>query len=143
MFQADGAWMDSSIKAGPAGTADGNFQFAEIAHLFGSMAGKIEEKYKKYTQNKSMDFYFTRRQEDMPWFSLVGIIANGRTIEDFTQTQQAYFQPHEAFLIGDGAEYTPKESGYFYAYANDAWNFYSNNRGRVRLKVGISSRFID
>lgn len=24
---------------------------------------------------------------------------------------------------------------YFYAYANDAWNFYENNRGSVRLTV--------
>jgi hypothetical protein len=37
--------------------------------------------------------------------------------------------------IGTGCEYKPKRSGYLYAYANDAWSFYSNNRGSVQLTV--------
>jgi len=45
--------------------------------------------------------------------------------------------PHQTFLIGAQAEITVKdtEEGYFHAYANDAWNFYDNNRGSVTLRV--------
>ena len=44
-------------------------------------------------------------------------------------------EPHETFKIGSKRSYAPKASGYLYAYANDAWNFYTNNRGSVILKV--------
>ena len=43
--------------------------------------------------------------------------------------------PEHTFKIGDLCKYIPKKSGYFYAYANDAWNFYENNRGSVTLKI--------
>ena len=66
----------------------------------------------------------------MPWFVLVGSIANGGNPEkDGTPA------PHETFEIGKKCRYTPEKSGYFYAYANDAWNFYDNNRGSVTLKI--------
>jgi hypothetical protein len=42
---------------------------------------------------------------------------------------------HETFRIGSARTYKPIQSGYFYAYANDAWNFYENNRGGVTLAV--------
>ena len=45
---------------------------------------------------------------------------------------------HETFPIGDGTTYTPKRSGYLYAYANDAWAAYGNNRGSVRLTVEVA-----
>ena len=139
-FKADGIWMDGSIKATPQGSQDGVFKIAELAHVFGTLLGKIEDQYKKLTGNKNTDYYFTRRQESMPWFCLVGIIANGKTIENADQTQKMYFEPHEAFQIGSGTAYTPKQSGYFYAYANDAWNCYSNNRGRVNLAIQVADK---
>ncbi len=129
-LMASGEWMDSSIKCGPAGTNGGNFQLGEVAQMAGTLLGKVEEAFKKLTGSTSADFRFTKRHENMPWFSLVGAIANGGGVN-----AKAYLEPHETFLIGSGCTYTPQKSGYFYAYANDAWNCYGNNRGRVKLSI--------
>jgi hypothetical protein len=129
-FIASGEWMDSSIKCGPAGTSDGHFQFAELAQAAGSLLGQAEEWFKKLAGNKTADFRFTKRHEDMPWFSLVGAIANGGGVDE-----NGHLEPHESFLIGNRCTHTPRKSGYLYAYANDAWNAYGNNRGRVELTI--------
>ncbi len=129
-FTATGEWLDSSIKCGPGGTDDGHFQLAEVGQIAGTLLGKAEAVFKRLTGNASADFRFTRRHEDMPWFSLVGALANGGGVD-----AKGHLMPHETFLIGDGCTYTPRTSGYFYAYANDAWNCYGNNRGRVSLKI--------
>jgi hypothetical protein len=129
-FTADGEWMDASIKCGPAGTSDGHFQLAEIPQVGGTVLGLAEEAWKKVTGNRAADFKFTRRHEDMPWFCLVGAIANGGGVD-----AKQHLAPHESFRIGNGCKYTPQKSGYFYSYANDAWNCYGNNRGRVNLRI--------
>jgi len=129
-FSASGEWMDSSIKCGPGGTSDGNFQPAELAHIAGSALGQVEEWFKKLSGNQAADFRFTKRHEGMPWFGLVGAVANGGGVDS-----KGHLEPHESFLIGTGCTYTPRKSGYFFAYANDAWNCYGNNRGRVRLDI--------
>ena len=129
-FEAEGEWMDASIKCGPGGTDDGHFQLGEIPQIGGTVLGWAEEAFKKVTGNRAADFKFTRRHEDMPWFSLVGAIANGGGVDE-----KQHLAPHESFAIGKGCVYTPQKSGYFYAYANDAWNYYGNNRGRVSLTV--------
>ncbi len=126
-LKAEGQWLDSKITAGPAGTNDGKFQLGEIVHVAGSLWGLAEEAFKKMTGNPSADFRGTRRHESSPWFCLMGAIANGN--QPGTPAQ------HETFEIGNGCTYIPKESGYLYAYANDAWGFYENNRGSVQLTV--------
>jgi uncharacterized protein (DUF2235 family) len=127
---ADGEWMDSSITCGPAGTDDGKFQLGETAQLVGSAMGVAEEWFKKLTGNKSADFWLTKRHEKMPWFCLVGAVANGQGVGAKGETGL-----HETVKIGTGCPWTPKMSGYLYAYANDAWRFYDNNRGKVRLTM--------
>ena len=129
-FAAEGEWMDASIKCGPDGTTDGHFQLAEIPQVGGSVLGLAEAAWKKVTGNQAADFKFTRRHEDMPWFCLVGAIANGGGVD-----AKNHLAPHESFRIGKGCRYTPEKSGYFYAYANDAWHCYGNNRGRVNLSI--------
>jgi hypothetical protein len=129
-FAATGEWMDRSIKCTPEGEADGKFQAAEIAYLVGDVLGKAEDWFRKLTGNKEADFRFTRRQEDMPWFCLVGAIANGGGVDE-----KGRLELPETFAIGVGCTYVPQKSGYLFAYANDAWNAYGNNRGRVQLDV--------
>jgi hypothetical protein len=129
-FTATGEWKDASIACGPKGTNDGHFQFAELAQVFGSVLGDVEDVWKKVTGRTASDFRFTKRHENWPWFSLVGAIANGGGVD-----AKQHLEPHESFLVGEGCDYTPKKSGYFYAYANDAWNCYGNNKGSVRLTV--------
>jgi len=128
---AAGEWIDASVKCGPGGTEDGKFYPAEILHLLASGWGKVEEFYKRVTDNDMADFRFTRREGDMPWFSLVGVVANGKSTDDFGNAV-----PHQCFLIGEECSLEPTADGYLYAFANDAWQMYDNNRGSVRLTVG-------
>jgi T6SS, Phospholipase effector Tle1-like, catalytic domain len=134
-FKAEGQWVDGSVACGPEGTNDGHFHPAETAHLIGTAIGELETLFKKATGNREADFRFTKRHDRIdgrrvPWFCLIGAIANGGKAN-------ANGQPgdHETFVIGGGCSYKPKQSGYFYTYANDAWNFYRNNRGSVELTV--------
>jgi len=124
-FTATGEWMDGKSKCEPSG-----FQRGRLVHWVSSLLSLAEGLFKKVTGNESANFFFTRRHDDKPWLVLMGAIANGGIrIPDGTMI------PHETFVIGEGVTYVPKESGYFYAYANDAWGFYRNNRGHVRLDV--------
>lgn len=129
-LKAAGEWIDASVKCGPGGTADGNFQAGEILHVLASGWGKVEDFYKRFTENELADFRFTRREEAMPWFSLVGVVANGRAHEK-TEKPVA----HQSFLIGTGCTLAPDADGYLYAFANDAWQMYGNNRGSVQLTI--------
>lgn len=132
-FGAEGEWMDGGVRCGPDGCPDGDFQLGEVAQFAGTVLGKVETAFRQLTGNQSADFRFTRRHEDMRWFSLVGVIANGNGVD-----VKGHLQPHESFLIGAGCKYTPRRSGYLYAYANDAWNCYGNNRGSIELTVGMA-----
>ena len=75
---------------------------------------------------------FSKREEDYPWFALVGVVANGYGVDETTGDPDR----HQSFLIGRGvASFRPEKSGYLYCFANDAWQMYFNNRGGVRLVV--------
>jgi hypothetical protein len=105
---------------------------AEIAHLAGTLWGKIEGAFKWSSGNDSADFKGTKRVENSPWFCLMGAIANsGNPDEDGTPATA------EIIKIGTGCKYTPLKSGYLYCFANDAWSFYDNNRGSVLLSIRI------
>ncbi len=129
-FSSTGAWLDGTLSSGPAGMGHEQFDLRSLAHMAGNALGAVEEWFRNATGNQAADLRFTRRHEAMPWFALVGCIANGGGADG-----QGNVVPHEAFLIGTGCDYVPQRSGYFYAYANDAWNCYENNRGKVDLVV--------
>ena len=129
-LEASGEWLDSSIPCGPGGTRDGKPHLGEIAHVVGSMMGRVEESFRRLRGNESADFLITPRHDRWPWFCLVGAIANGAGA-----STAGLSHPHEVEKIGTGRPWTPKKSGYLYTYANDAWRFYFNNSGHVRLTV--------
>jgi hypothetical protein len=128
-FKARGEWLDASIHCGPVGSRDGHFQMGELAYAFGGMLGMVKRAFRQLTGNPDADLKFTRRHEDVDWFCLVGAIANGAGVVGDKA------EPHEFIVIGDGCRYRPKKPGYLYAYANDAWNCYGNNKGSVELIV--------
>lgn len=137
-LEAGGQWKDSEIVCGPEGSDnDGKFQIGEIAQMMGTAIGKLEGWFKSVTKNDRADFKVTKREEKLSWFALVGMVANGGNLDDRKVI------PHDTFLIGKGVQIggsdpsavTLKGAGYLYAFANDAWLFYGNNRGSVRLKV--------
>jgi hypothetical protein len=129
-FTASGEWLDGSVRCGPGGPIDKQFQPAELGHLVSSAWGKLETLYGKAFNNDDANFYLTKRHEQHPWLSLIGVVANGDGVD-----RKGYLIKPETFLIGTGRTYTPKRSGYFYAYANDAWNCYGNNKGHVALRI--------
>ncbi len=125
-FTAKGQWTDSNIKCGPGGTNDGIFQLGEIAHILGTTMGKLESLF-----NKNADLIGTKRIEEHPWMSLIGIIANcANPGYDGTPDK------HQHFLIGDNCELSHiTKPGYLYCFANDSWEFYWNNQGSVTFTI--------
>lgn len=129
-FAADGAWVDRTIRSGPAGTTGlRRFLPAEAGHLVGTLIGQGEKLFRRVTGNNVADFIVSRREEDLPWMSLVGVVAN-----DAITVRNGPNQ-HERIAIGAGTDHQVCRHGYLYAFANDAWGFYSNNRGSVHLTV--------
>lgn len=130
-LEATGQWLDQNIPCGPDGCADGTFQLGKAAHLVGSAVGALEGLWKKLTGNQDADIPLSRRHEAFPWFVLVGVAANCTAVP----SQDGTPAPHQTFNIGSGMTLNLSAPGYLYAYANDAWSFYSNNRGSVQLTV--------
>ncbi|HEY0947614.1 MAG TPA: DUF2235 domain-containing protein, partial [Opitutaceae bacterium] len=137
-FAATGEWLDKSIACGPDGTDDGKFHIGEVVHLAGTLLGKLEAGVRRASGNTEADFVATRRSEDFPWFALVGAIANDGPQQGKNPNPDGSPYAHQTFLIGAGPTrltLKPTEAGYLYAFANDAWHFYENNRGSVTLTV--------
>ena len=115
---------------------DGKFHLGETIHAVASVAGEVEDLFKRLTGNKSADFWGTRRIESIPWFALTGALANnGASGATMNPANDGSPHAHQYFLIGNGPVSVPVEKpGYLYAFANDAWAFYDNNHGFVTLE---------
>jgi hypothetical protein len=134
-FTAQGEWLDDDIPSGPAGT-EGLRRFnplVEKVRLMGTLLGQCQQLFRFVTQNKVADFIGARRETDLPWMALVGVVANDAI------SVEGEPNAHERIAIGADTRCRVSKSGYFYAFANDAWGFYGNNRGSVRLTVTMMS----
>jgi len=131
-FAAEGEWQDADIWSGPAGiTGLSRYNpFTEGLRLVGTALAPVEAAVRFTFRNPRANLILTRREEDLPWMSLVGVIANenGESVSDDGPKR------HQRLTLGAGAV-TVDEGGYLYAFANDAWGFYWNNRGSIRLTV--------
>ncbi|MDR6263922.1 DUF2235 domain-containing protein [Roseobacter sp. N2S] len=131
-FAAQGQWKDKNIECGPEGNA------SNFAHFSAPIAVFIEllETRERWIQRKlpTVDYPITRRHNDMPWFALVGCIANGGGANSPSQE----VHQHESFLIGTGCTHTPKQDGFLYCYPNDAWHHYRNNAGSMDLTITLT-----
>jgi hypothetical protein len=127
---ASGEWLDGATAFSPDGTEAGTFSADYIGRFVSSVLGSGEAAFLRLTGGQQPpDFWFTRREEARPWFALIGFVASEEGMTDGSPAAG------ETFLIGAGMEYTPKQSGYLYCFANDAWQTYENNRGAVALTV--------
>jgi hypothetical protein len=129
-LRASGEWLDRKIACGPGGTSDGKFQVAELAHLGGALLGKLEGMFKSITRNQQADFLASKRVEKQPWMALIGAVLPAPAADGTPDTSAI-----ELVVIKEGVDWTPARSGYFYAFVNDAWHFYGNNRGSVSLTI--------
>ncbi|MGW5151847.1 DUF2235 domain-containing protein [Rhodococcus koreensis] len=129
-FAATGQWTDLTIASGPAGTTGWRrFHPREAGRLAGTVIGQGERLFRRVTGNPRANFLLTRRDEDMPWMALIGVVANDAIALEGGQDL------HQRIPIGAGTNHRVCRSGYLYAFANDAWSFYGNNRGSVQLTV--------
>jgi len=129
-FSAEGEWVDKNHRCGPDGIDVGRFQLGDLIYRAGDLIAGIEERYRRLFDRPEADFWGTRRDEDSGWFTLTGMVANQEDADGSgTPPSGEYFE------IGSLARFKPKRSGYLYCFANDAWGFYDNNRGSVRLTI--------
>jgi hypothetical protein len=130
LFEASGQWLNGSTPAGPDGTPRISFHPSGLFQLAGSFTGWWEEYFRHWSHNQAATFFGTPRLAAARWMSLLGTVATPQF------DQHGALTSYQPFEIGVGTEHTINDpGGYFYAYANDAWGFYANNRGSVRLTV--------
>jgi hypothetical protein len=126
-FDAAGEWRSAWDTCGPAGdTSPWHFS----GDLFSRIVGTAENALRAVVRNPEAELVGTRRVPDHPWMSLIGVVANEQTNADGQVERD-----DEHVFIGAGTRQRVHRSGYLYAFANDAWGFYGNNDGAVRLTV--------
>ncbi|WP_320783279.1 DUF2235 domain-containing protein [Streptomyces sp. CRN 30] len=135
-FTAEGEWQDAHIRSGPGGTTGpARFNpFVERLRLLGTALGPLQTVWRRVTGNEEANLLGSPREDDLPWMSLVGVVANG---DGKRLAGRPGTAPHQRIAVGGGTDgpVTVTRGGYLYAFANDAWGFYGNNRGSVRLTV--------
>lgn len=134
-LSARGEWLDSKQKTGPDGFPT---RLMSLGHAASAGFGRLKRALVAQRDGRSSKAILSRRQDQWDWFALVGMVANGaREGRDAAEAERDPLPPtHQNFLIGAGpVTLTPKADGYLYCYANDAWHFYFNNRGKVWLTV--------
>ena len=134
-FHATGKWLDATIETGPEGSSS---TFKHFNPLIALLTGAFQFVANMTWGNGPKGFFpFTRRQPTMPWFALVGCIANGQGVNPVDHK----LAEHEHFEIGEGhpddrrKDHKPNADGFLYCYANEVWRMYRNNKGTVRLTI--------
>ncbi|PZS24269.1 MAG: hypothetical protein DLM61_22630 [Pseudonocardiales bacterium] len=97
--------------------------------VMGSVAGWMQERFRQISGNEAAAFFGAPRVHEAPWMALIGVAAATDVDDNGAQ------QPYQPFVIGQACQQQVPRPGYFYAFANDAWSFYDNNRGSVTLTV--------
>lgn len=150
-FSAKGEWQDGVESCDWLGTEHNNQRTTgDLIRATSSFLGKFESLIKRFSQNESTDFFGSKRVEDKPWFTLIGVISNdgGKTHQDIKYKHPKDYQrvvkndgsaiPHQYCQLSQFISSTPlqvKHPGYFYCFANDAWSFYDNNKGYIELTI--------
>jgi len=131
---AQGIWIDHGTRRDPAGASHGTekpYWPAYLWHLLIPVRRAAEGLRRALRViNPHAHVPFTRRESQAPWFSLVGIVANGgNPAPDGTSA------PHETFAIGRSHELRTEKAGYLHVFANATWNGSTSYRGSVILTV--------
>jgi hypothetical protein len=137
VFEAFGTWVDKNDACDWKGTEkDENFSMGDLVRGLGSLWGKAEAIFKN--KNKSTDFWGSKRVESEDWFSMIGAISNDGGVPDPVKNDGSPI-PHTYVCLPDYKNSSNplkvEASGYFYAFANDAWHFYANNKGSIQLEI--------
>ncbi|MBQ4831874.1 DUF2235 domain-containing protein [Pseudoalteromonas sp. MMG010] len=137
-FSAQGHWQDGKDTCDWLGSEDGKLTRGDIIRFASSIWGIAERKFRQLSQNRSADFWGTKRIEHMPWFILVGCIANDAE-QKTAVTNDGSPHPHQYVSLPNYQQgiksLNVDSAGYFYAFANDVWSLYDNNQGSVLLTI--------
>lgn len=129
-FSAQGCWMDASTVCDPDGRSKPFSVWRFLICLLVLGMNWIRISLNKLPGLRSMRVPGAARFPRAPLFSLIGSIANG------ADPASKGKRPDDTFKIGRRLpRHTVAHDGYLYAYANDVWSFYFNNRGSVMLTV--------
>jgi len=122
---ATGEWLDAGVPA----TADGTHGVhpGRWLHLAGTLLDAGENIIRAATGNQLAEAPLSRRYDDLRWMELVCTVANG------VIDASGKWHPHQRLSLREDCHVI--EPGYLYAYANDAWAAYGNNRGSISLTV--------
>jgi hypothetical protein len=138
-FSATGRWSSAGNSCGPEGETG-------MWHLsggtFAGIVDRIENRLRTVLNNDEVELLGTRRENDLPWMSLVGRVANETTVPIAgARPPQATtkVEPDDTLALGATGTAHPDRPGYLYAYPNDALGFYGNNSGAVSLTVSRTS----
>jgi hypothetical protein len=98
----------------------------------------IESLTRLITRNSKAEISLSKRIDYEKWFALVGVVTNdcdrnGKLPE--SPANDGTPPGHQTFVIGKERTETIVHEGFLYAFANDSWDFYDNNRGSVTLRV--------
>ena len=130
-FSACGEWIDRDEVSSPDGVPRPAF-VRQLGYAVGDLAGLMESSWQHVSDNPAGNVLLSKRVDahDARWMQLVVVIANGGFDEVGCPKQ------HQLELLGCGPfERLVCREGYLYAFANDAWGMYGNNRGSIRLTV--------
>jgi hypothetical protein len=132
-FTATGRWGTPLGGGGPAGAA----AWPVLGDGFARVVDLVEQGLRQVVRNPEAELIGARREADAPLMALVGLVANEVTDSrgDVVVTQDGERLSDEKFVIGDAVQWTVTRAGYLWAYGNDAWGSYGNNRGQVDLAV--------
>lgn len=135
-FEAEGEWLDHKDKCDWQGMHNPSTTLGDAVRGAASLLGKGELLYKKLTGNRATDLNWTKRVEHARWFCLMGAISNDSGDERAVSNDGSPV-PHqyeELFRYRD-TSLLLQHPGYLYCFANDAWSFYGNNAGTLRVTV--------
>ena len=94
--------------------------------------------FRNETRNESTDFLGTKRVESLPWFVMVGAIANDSGTASTVKNDGSPV-PHQMVALPEhtvsGTPLKVTFPGYLYCFPNDVWTLYGNNHGSIRLTV--------
>ncbi|HIJ79511.1 MAG: DUF2235 domain-containing protein [Desulfobulbaceae bacterium] len=135
-FSATGKWQDSKDSCDWKGTENDELTVGDVIRATFSFLGKFENIFRKLTKNQSTDFLGTKRVEQLKWFTLVGAITNDVGVNNAVENDGSAVPHQYVSLAAHETEPLQINSpGYLYAFANDVWSLYGNNRGSVQLSI--------
>lgn len=130
-LHADGEWLDYEVVCDPDGPKEA-LGFGQIVQsTLSGPSNWWQRRRRRKAGYQTAVVHGAKRAQDLPFFCLVGMVANGSGVDIDSQR----LHPHQMFRIGRSAHLTPQNDGHFYCFANDVWRFYSNNKGSVALTV--------